>query len=564
MMMTMRKHTLIGAAFAFLVFVLFATAYTHWGFDIDDCGMIYGSWKVFLQGWAEIFKCKDNSILLHASNYVSSTTDVIPYFYRPFTVLFFAWQYILFQANAYYYFLVMIFFHIINTLFVFYILFALIDSFKWALYGSFFFCFHITLWCWMGWIAAQPYVISLSFLFLSMMLFIHFLRAKKLWSLIASAGVYFGALLLFEMVVFYPLGLLVCWGIFDFLNPRLRLSNINFLAYLKSSLIFWIITGFYFFLRLSVSCSSYLKQTTAISWANLYENVVKSLFCSFSARMPDVYSFFVDLCNICFIPGGNRLLKGTLVVLILISFGYLIYKSSHKKLFFLLSLCFFICMWRIVMARYFPRYFYYALVPFSMFVTVIIKDYYDYLVMRKKNISAGVFFISVWGIVCGNVYFLNHKMKVREHRSQICMKASSELVKKLADNTRPLCFIGLPHNDFRTGFGQMLWMQGLSPAIKIYYDNVTFVGIANDRAEGILSAYLIAGGIRLTSLNQDKLWIIGYDGPALRIGKRIVNEIDEQLNRVYSVDYIFNEDILREDPLFITWDYQLHRFKFIT
>ena len=176
-----------GASFLiFLGVTLFLYwATLNWGFAGDDCGMIYAPWKILKeQGILALFKAHDNFAFFGPSNCQTvtrglSSFSVIPTFYRPLTLLFFAWQYEFFYGNPFGYLLIMIVFHALNTLLIFNIFSQLFRSIGWGSAGALFFGLHISLWGWMGWIAAQPYVISMTLLLISTMLFFSIILKLK-------------------------------------------------------------------------------------------------------------------------------------------------------------------------------------------------------------------------------------------------------------------------------------------------------------------------------------------------------------------------------------------------
>src|SRR3989338_6729272 len=96
-----------------LVIVYFGILFFNWGFDTDDCGLLYSSWKLLRdQGIVALFKAQHVLSLMGPCNYDQnqqlSSLPVMPFFYRPLTLLFFAWQYVLFGGSAYSYFFVMV------------------------------------------------------------------------------------------------------------------------------------------------------------------------------------------------------------------------------------------------------------------------------------------------------------------------------------------------------------------------------------------------------------------------------------------------------------------------
>jgi len=553
----LKKRIALSFIIFLLIFCVFGIFYSAWGFDIDDCGVIFSSRLTSVADLLLLFEGKDQYSLYFPSNYDQCHHyffGAVNIFYRPLTLVFFGIQYALFGANPAGYFLVMIFFHAVNCLLLFNIFFALLGSLLAAFLAALYFGFHMSLWGWMGWIAAQPYATSLTLLLLAIILFFSYLRKNTLWRLILACFLYGLALFLFEFVIVFPIFITLLYVIRDFVGERTKCKFPMLGGYLKKVSGFWLATGVFIVIRLiSFTGVSHAKKEQA-QWS------LATYFTSLKDKLPDLMSFLVDLGNLSFIPGGNRLIKGALIAMLFTLCLFLFFKNKQKKVILFLLGNGLLFMWPALLKQYTLRYGYYALPFFILAFVLLILFYQDSVIKKKLQVVVGIFSA---GLILFNIIFLISMMNVRQAALHEKMIAYQTLVADPRVAGRPLCFLALPRSPFCTGHAQALWMLGINRELPIYYDHSSFVACTPHVCNKALEIIPLSYGFRLKSLYPDQLWWLGFGGEVMRMGERIVHDVDAKTGNVYEVSYLFDQKYLNQGVLFVAWDFENYRFAVI-
>lgn len=542
-----KKHG-IAVALLFLVFVVFTLPYGNWGFDVDDCGNIFSSKFSSLNELVRLFMGIDFFSITQPSNYVLNGQSFFNVFYRPISQVINGIQYAFFGNNPYGYFVICAFFHVLNAALFYYILQFLFKSTFWPIWGALFFATHMSLWQWLGWISAQPYMIGLSLILISFMLFFLFLQTGKKRFLLGSLFSYLLALFLFELVIVYPVVLLI---LFCFFKPEnLLLHKDSFGGYLKKINGFIIINLLFLGVRLYFFPIKFGGSDYGSSRVSLF-----SFIRDLSTRYSDLASFLADICNVSFTPEGYFFIKAPLIGFVCLSFCYLFFNSRKKLQLIMLVLSGMTFMWPAVLRHYVLRYLYFGL-PF--FIVVMIFLFSDYETSKKKTFKILRGFLVL--ILVGNLFHVSRAMKRREAPLHIIRLALDDLATDSRILHRPLCFFGLPKDYFRTSLAQAVWMYGTTD-MPIYFDVSTFT-LGNKCFENQIDIQVTKEGLSLKSRDSSLCWWVGFGGEFMRMGKKIFL-IEESSGKVIEIEYELDKKYLEENLLFITWDYEKNKFKIL-
>lgn len=550
------QKIIISISLFLIVLGIFLLPFNTWHFDIDDCGVIWNSRIHSLQDFLYLFvKGKDGVGLCFPSNYHIALSDCRPFlnsihsFYRPLTLVFFGIQHIFFGAHAYPYFFIMILFHAINTALLYNMIYILYPWHLWASWAALFFGFHMSYWGWMGWIAAQPYTISLCLLMLATIYFIKYLNTNRLSYNITACILYGIAVFLFEFTFIFPVFICSLWLIKKdvWILKQAQNNKIKTIG-------LWLTALFFLMVRRAI-CPSNI---------NLSENTFSQIknFCAWLlTRKADFISFLVDLGNISCIPAGNQLLKGCIIILLIWLMIYRFIKNNHKKiiLFCLLNIALF--LWPAVLKQYTLRYLYYALPFFSCMILLLIDP-------AKKHRAIKILF---WLLIIGNSSFVIARMINREQDLQLKTTALQVLVTTLREtapqflrangiHNKALCFIAIPRGPFASGLAQNLWMLGINEDLPIFYDPSTFVENYKNISNNDIKITSIPHGLRLTSTNKNNIWWTGFGGENMRLGTKNILDGNDY---VYDIEYTFDQKLLDLKPLFIMWDFEKNQFKIL-
>jgi hypothetical protein len=212
-------------------------------------------------------------------------------------------------------------------------------------------------------------------------------------------------------------------------------------------------------------------------------------------------------------------------------------------------------MWPAVLRYYSSRYLYKAL-PFYILIILFLVHFYSYKSEKTKlkwiKSSLSVAYV----VLFLNIILLTVCMKQRETFLHKLSLSFDELAQNSKVQNRILCFVGLPWSIFPTGVAQAVWMRGIT--LPVYYDRRTW-GFSNTNiSQNYLEIQPIKDGYRLFSKKPEKIWIAAWGQDEFSMGKLIKNVT--QYGQVVDASLIFEEKYLKQNPLFITWDYERMKF----
>ncbi len=393
----------------FIFFIIFATLglpYTQWGFNNDDVGTIDYAKKVNLSEIFSYFKTSED-IVVYNLWHISDKKSFIDTLYRPLHLILVQLQFYLFGENAYWYLLVTVFFHALNSIILFNILLCFFSMIV-SLLGALFFAFNLTLFNWLGLVSCQKYVISLTFVLLSIVFLKKYYWDKGgLWYYFLSCLLFLFSLLLLEHSLFMPLWV---FGAIYFIESIKR-KNLFFgdklwralkisTGYILSSISYLLLRMYFFPIRKIRGGGAF---TFRFGLASFFQRQKERIF--------DFVTMASDMLNLRWLRPHHHILKGTLILLLAFVLIYPFWVNKKVKLFVFLFFSFCIFSWFAILNAYQPRYIYLAL-PFLAFISTYSLSYYLKKFESKKQIL--LFFVS--GVLLWNIIFLIHSKKIHQVR----------------------------------------------------------------------------------------------------------------------------------------------------
>jgi len=553
--------TILSIILFVVIFCILGLPFTQWGFLHDDFGVILHSHLPSFSSILTLFSEPGMSSVVQPDNFTVPDQSFFATLYRPVSYILYALQMKAFGFLPYGYFLVMIFFHALNSVLLFN-LFALYFPIFISFLAALFFGFHLSYWDWMGWVAGQMHVINFTLILLIIVLFKKYLDNHEVWIMkpslssdVASAGrqvqddkkwTYFLALFLFlislftrETALILPLWLMLALMLYK--------PNKSYLWYLKQTCWFWFIDIFYLVMRMLAH-----PIKTSGTDIKVILNPIDFIL-NFKNRFFDLVTFGADIANLSWLSGGNRLLKGSLIFLFFSFLIFLFYKNKQKKimLFCLLSMSMF--MWPAILRYYSSRYLYKTL-PFFIIFLIIGILHSRYTTEQSKAFFIKLFYIVLTAITCCNIALLAKHMRYREQMLHKTSQAFDQLAQDLMNNpsikNRALCFIALPYDIFPTGVAQALRMRGVPETQKIYYDNSTFVWSTKPITKNYISVTQAHNKLCLTS-SDISAWFIPYNK---------LTAMGTITGTSSCICYDFDTQYQEKNLLFIMWDFEQHKF----
>lgn len=524
--------------------------YTDWGLIQDDYGFIHFSQIKSLADIVNFFKPHDigeafspGAGALKGSHYFFSVM------YRPMQYVLFGLETFFLGTNPYFLLLLIVSIHALMAAVLLYIL-CYFFSLKVAFLGSLLFAFHPLLEHWLGVFTTQIYIVDLAYLLGIVFLVKRFFDTKKIFFYLISLIMYLGSLFAKETLILFPIWILVlgCWYLRNILKIDARK------AFIKSFLIslgYGIMTLTYLGVRLLLFP---LPPVGFVGTAMHFDLTLNSFISRQMMRLGDFISYICDPCFVGFLPNGNRLIKGSLIMLFVVVILYPFIKQKKIHYLLLSGLSIFLFTWPAVFLYYQPRYMYVGL-PFFIFIFMYAFSWY----CRQNSIKIR---IAAWSLVgtlllC-NVVFLCSRQKLKEQATHVILAAFTELADNPKIENRSLCFIGLPMLWFGSGNAQAMWLlTGKKQAIN--YDMGTFIWRAQNAHE--VKQYhvdLIDEGNVFRIMCLDNMQThFSVHCPYKIIKKNLLNyPIEIIVSKMKYAD-------LGSDVCFITWDYQELRFKIL-
>ncbi len=547
-MLKKRSHTstqvLVAAAFLIaMVMGIFALPFTQWGFKTDDWANILHSKLSSLDDIFNLFREGNMESINHPSGSGPDTGSFLSGLYRPLSFLYYYPQTLLFGTHAYGYFFVTILFHALNAG-LFFLALTYFFPFSYALAGAAFFAFHPSLQNWLGWISAQTYFIELFILELIFFSFYRWFTSKKPGWYWLSVVLFFLNLLLKEASILFPVwvGLTVLLFTKDPLRERIKKS-----FFAASG--FVITAAAYCLIRLS--CMPFITTGTSTLGFSLSWN---SFITKQIARAMQLLTLTYDILSLTWLPKGNRLLNGSILLVLLMLLVLLFLRSPRKKIviFCLVSTALF--SWPGLIMHYQPRYMYMALPWFIVALLTLVQDYISHAnnAFIKKIAAIG---LAIY--IPFTAFFVYKNLKEREHTLHFVDSSLRTLVYNTLPaagwHKDPLCFVWLPAHLFDMGTAQAVWfLDGVKPHSYPVYQptNLLFMPSHNharaipQSTQATVSCTVHNNVVTITTSNQNIFSINGMPGQSI---------LTLSLPKPSDAQKMF----------YVTWDYEKAQFKVI-
>ncbi|MCF7800139.1 glucosyltransferase domain-containing protein [Candidatus Babeliales bacterium] len=559
------KNIFISTFLFILVFALLGLPYTNWWLGgCDDAAGIFIGYKT--KNWKDLFYFfydgNTNPVPL-ASNYpIPTKGSFFSTYYRPLHCIYLTFQYWLFETNVYYYLLTNVFFHAINTILFFNIFLFFTSTFP-AFLFSMFFAFHPQIAYRFGAIVNLHYYINIMLVLLTLLFFKKYLDSKKYLFYGLSILCFILSLFTRESTVVLPAIIFLGTYLYKNINYSIKDFFKKFILILQQTSIFFIISiGF-------LSLRAYLYPIVFNNNLNKTFSITSIL----KAKLAGLQVAIYDFLGFSWLPWGQKLYRGIIVVSILSFLFWLFIKNTKKIhiLYFIFSAG--LILWPgFIGNNYCPRY-YYEAAPFAIASLVVLFTYSKINETLKKIIyfifTIFIIFLSYFAIEC---------FQLRENKMQIMHNAFTKLIKKPEVQKRDLCFLDCPAEGFG-GVIPMFWIHFNNPEHKIYHDPITSITqadshimiptkwknkISNYFDQNYVQVARIDNSFKFTSLNHKKV-VFYIDPKESSIGKIKINKTIKTKNGEAVTDFTLSidEKYTKNNPLFINWDYTRQCFKIV-
>lgn len=534
----MSKKTFLALLIFLLIFILLGIPFAKWGFISDDAGNImHARMKSFWDFLKFFYEENIQGFLFLPNNMWHVQREFFSSIYRPLEFVYFIPQWFCFGTCAYGYYLVLVFSHALNSVLLFYLFSFFTNNFL-SFLGALFFAFHCSFFDWFGWLSTQHYQLELTWILLLIFSLKKYLDSQRFCYYLYAIFFLFLALFTREVSVIVPV-----WILF----AVMFYTKCSFLSVLKNTIGFWFATLFYLIIRLSVF------PITSNTSHLCFEPNLHSFFARFSSRFFDLVSYLSDIFGFCWLPSGNRAIKGFLILVVLGFLLYLFIKNKYRFGIWFGFISLFLFSWLPLLTQYRPRYLY-LILPFFIFIILWGLTFFK---GKKLFVKMAV---GLW--VCLTVLngtFLFSRLKLREDKLHKISCAIDELLLKNDLKNKPLFFIGLPI-DWFWGIAQNIWIRQKEPISPIYCELFTY-SYQDYRYKTIINVEPIKKGFSFKILEPSKnsFGLRAQEYADVSTGKVMI-KLPDKNNNIYELDFIIDEKWLKQNPIFITWDYWNKKF----
>lgn len=527
------KIILTGLILFTLIITLLGIPFTKWGFKTDDFSNLYHTSQIkSINGIFKLFNDKSIESFCYPSGVTPPKSSFLSGLYRPISFIYYLPQYYFFGTHAYGYYLTTIIFHALNSVLLF-LLFLFFVPYSLALCGALLFAFHPSLHNWLGWISAQTYQTELFALLLLVIALKKYLDTRRLRFYLIALFLYALNLWLKEATFMLPLWLIP--NLYIYLKTT---QAGNHTYHIKKSIL--VTLGF-----LCISISYFVSRALVFGFeptgntGNLtFDFTVYSFITRQKARIFDFISYVSDMFGLCWLPGNNHVFKGTIILGFTTMLVYLFIKNKNKNFILLLYVSTLLFSWPALLMHYQPRYIYLALPFFILAISICLP---------KKRFTIAMLSI----LITCNGLFLIRQLKAREQALNIVTTSFTTLINEQPITGKPLYFFGLPHHWFAMCVAQAIWFLSSKDNYPVYHNGsvVEVAGFHNYLEKPILDQdYLTImptdSGFLLTSKDTSKLWFT-------------TNRSGRKLD---TLEISMQQELLDQDPTFITWDYKHAKF----
>lgn len=530
---------LIALVITLVIIAALGIPFTHWGFKTDDWANILHS---KLSSWQEVFTLFTEGNMERFNHPSGSTVEAdtgsfLSGLYRPLSFIYYYPQTLLFDTQAYGYFLTTIIFHALNAG-LFFIVLSNFFNITISSLAALLFGFHPSLQNWLGWISAQTYFIEFFIFGLIFIFFYRWLQTKQWHWYIAAATLFLCNLFLKESGIIFP-----AWAFLATLAYSKKITYQSVILAAQSTLGFFSAAGIYCLARLT--CMPFITTTTgtlgfALTW--------QSFIAKQCARGMQLLTYVYDIFGLTWLPRGNRWINGLLLLLVIATMFFLFIKSKNKRNILFCFISTLIFSWPGLLIHYQPRYMYLAL-PWAIISFILLLQEITLSTQSKKFLFA----CSLAGIAASGSYVFTN-MKEREHALHWLDTSMRNLVTQdlpaAGWQREPLYFFGLPAQWFDMGTAQAVWLldHAATNSFPVYHFGASLNMPTQNHARAIP---LIPNAGVITTITGSTIFLS-------------IKKIDLLAITNTSQDYmrLTIPDGLRQHALWlITWDYEQAKFK---
>jgi hypothetical protein len=537
------------------VLCLLGLLFYPWGFMRDDYGFLAHA-AAYAKSWGEFFKPHNVVDFVYPSNQVTGQFSWTGSFYRPIQFVHFAIEYLIFGANAYGYLLFILLMHATTGV----VLFNM--GRKYFPQGQAFFAagmilLHPMIMLWIGVFTIQIYMIDGLYFMGVTWLLKQFCDTRRWLFYLASCSVFFVAILAKETLIVY------CgWAFIALLwYQSWQKPTIPWVMRLKYAVsvaagYFGVGVG-YLALRYFVFDGAVGPVRRIFGFASWHEFYVRQ-----SERFYDLVTYVCNYLYVGALPGGNRLLKLVLTLLVAGILVFPFYRRKRLGLLVFLSFSILSITWPAWFLYYHTRYAYAGLIFLYFIILFAINFYMDRCsVLRRSGPILGVFVLAGFGLYGVQLQCIKNRVL------STVTSAACDLAQSLQGTSGRLLLVGLPHYWFASGAGQLEKL--FFPATKRVTMVIGELMVWGDREYGLLLQHTVLvsrhGNVIDFRIPCDQQ-VSFFPTPSL-VGQQ--NESDDYLLTIHEVNkngwpihitIELKDAFLRQDPTIVSWDYERHKF----
>ncbi|MBX9830384.1 hypothetical protein K2X40_00360 [Candidatus Babeliales bacterium] len=544
----MDKKRVFFSVFIFVnVLAILALPFFNWGFINDDCGFLWYSQLHKLSDLFSFFAPHDIGHAFNPSNYAAYPLTFGSVLYRPMQFVLFGLESWFLGINPYALLICVITLHALLSVALFNIYFTFFGPY-FAFFGAMFFALHPSLEHWIGVFTCQIYIVDALYLLGSAYFLKRYLDTGRLAWYLLSCSIMTVSIFAKETLLVFPVWAFAA-TIFYFLFTQGGALWSHAGRAVRVSLGYWAGALFYLMVRVWLyplqTVGGSFKQTLSVFIARQQE------------RLGDWISYVCDYLYVGLVPSGNRLFKGSLVLVIISFFVWPFIARKQYKEFFFLAGSMALFTWPALLLYYQPRYLYVGL-PFLFGIILYVLAFYSSR-LKLSQCWVGVV-LSLILVVNATGFF--YRQRTKERVLCTITTAFKELVTNKKIYERAVLFIGLPMHWFGSGNAQALWLLGGgAQRMPVFYNIQTFAF----KSEPF---YEIKPHRMTVELKNEVVVLRSHDPEHLFFPKSVAKNalgvltvLEKNSRGEPAVISVVGEESFKKlNPVLVTWDYQQQKF----
>lgn len=544
-----QKHIIFGALIAFTLLTLGIPFTSWWFYGADDAHALLLGAKT--SNWSDLvyffYNGHANQGQIGPSNFIAShtRTGFFTTYYRPLSLIWYTLFYWTFEMNGYA-------FHLINTCIhglnggLLFLIFCWFCSKRWAALAACMFLVHPQIAFRFGAFVNLQYYLSLTGILCIALLWRRFLDQQHKTSRFLACAIYSALLFLRESTIVIPM--------------LLSTSTLLYKQSVRTTIPFFAITFSFLGLRLWLYPMSLTPSTF-----NLGDFLIK--------KSAELHLFIFDVLHLSWLPWGIPLIRWTILIICFAICLWLFMHHRQKLTVVVPCLMAAGMLWPVLLGPYSPRYFYEAH-PFIIVAFIMLLS--SQLISKQQAtrlwyLLAGIVVIQ-WTFCIINFQRRSEKMKIIK---QALISLTTDPM--VANNTRPLCFLGHPFDGFANQHAPYLWLMLHDNSRSIYIDSSTALIAPHDNGFSSTVGYTIAckypsenaytvaiknNSVTLTSNNPDRIHFCLMDHGYSLGTKETISTATTRDGRSVVTAFVLTLDdaFIRGKPLFFRWDFKEKKF----